>query len=103
MEFQEIPLQTLGKMRAQICQYFQRNVCHGQAYTIKKMRSLVKVSQALSLGKHLSVLTETLVIFVINFTEPDIITWLNWSQVKRSILIGPLSGPNFAKRIDSAE
>ena len=30
---------------------------------------------------------------VINF-----IIWVNWSKVKRSILIGSLSGPNFAIR-----
>ena len=30
--------------------------------------------------------------------HPQFIVWLNWSKVKRSILIGSLSGPNFAIR-----
>ena len=30
--------------------------------------------------------------------KTSIIIWLNWSRVKRSILIGSLSGPNFAIR-----
>ena len=28
----------------------------------------------------------------------SIIIWLNWSRAKRSVLIGSLSGPNFATR-----
>ena len=31
-------------------------------------------------------------------TEWGVIIWLNWSTVKRRILIGSLSGPNFAVR-----
>ena len=31
--FQENPFQTLGNMRAQICQYLQRNVCQGAGAT----------------------------------------------------------------------